>query len=39
MLAEVHIGDIMRSSTLRGNDLPLLEPLSSGPSAHVRLGE
>lgn len=39
MLMKVHVGDIMRSSTPKENDLPLLELLSSGLSAHVRLRE
>lgn len=38
MVMKVHIGDITPPSTLRENDLPLLELLSSGPNAHVRLG-
>lgn len=37
-LLNIRAGDIMQSSAVTENDLPLLEPLSSGPSARARLG-
>lgn len=38
MLMKARVGDIIRSSTPTGNDLPLLELLYSGLGARVRLG-
>lgn len=38
MLVKVRAEDIIRPSTMTGDDLPLLELLPPGPSVHARLG-